>query len=168
MAGSTPTTMRRRMGGSGTRSTSIDLNVHNAPGRSSMISAFNSWRPSRVPSYLRVIKWLSSTPVVVVYTYCDREFKAPTSALSRTVDAQANLQQQFERHKCQAADAKMKFADLGDVIGYRSDQRTSVVRDRCLKSKSFRDTPIEFPCYRSRYEQSPSMAALGLLTMPKA
>jgi predicted amidohydrolase len=34
--------------------------------------------------------------------------------------------------------------------------------------KSFRDTPIEFPCYRSKYEQSPSMAALGPLTMPKA
>jgi predicted amidohydrolase len=34
--------------------------------------------------------------------------------------------------------------------------------------KSFRDTPIELPCYRSKYEQSPSMAALGPLTMPKA
>lgn len=34
--------------------------------------------------------------------------------------------------------------------------------------KSFRDTPIEFPCYRSKYEQSPSMAALGPLIMPKA
>lgn len=32
--------------------------------------------------------------------------------------------------------------------------------------KSFRDTPIEFPCYRGKYEDSPSMAALGPLTMP--
>jgi len=34
--------------------------------------------------------------------------------------------------------------------------------------KSFRDTPIDFPCYRGRYQESPSMTALGPLTMPKA
>jgi len=33
--------------------------------------------------------------------------------------------------------------------------------------KSFRDTPIDFPCYRGKYEESPSMAALGPLTMPE-
>jgi hypothetical protein len=33
--------------------------------------------------------------------------------------------------------------------------------------KSFRDTPIEFPCYRGRYEDSPDLAALGPLTMPE-
>jgi len=33
--------------------------------------------------------------------------------------------------------------------------------------KSFRDTPIEFPCYRGRYEESPALAALGPLTMPE-
>lgn len=32
--------------------------------------------------------------------------------------------------------------------------------------KSFRDTPIEFSCYRGQYQESPSMAALGPLTMP--
>jgi predicted amidohydrolase len=32
--------------------------------------------------------------------------------------------------------------------------------------KSFRDTPIDFPCYRGEYQESPSMAALGPLTMP--
>jgi predicted amidohydrolase len=32
--------------------------------------------------------------------------------------------------------------------------------------KSFRDTPIEFPCYRGKYQESPAMAALGPLTMP--
>ena len=53
---------------------------------------------------LRVVKWLSSTPVVAVCTQCNREFKAPMSALSWTVDAQASLQQQFDRHKCQIAD----------------------------------------------------------------
>jgi predicted amidohydrolase len=33
--------------------------------------------------------------------------------------------------------------------------------------KSFRDTPIEFPCYRGKYQESPSMAALGPLAMPE-
>ena len=54
---------------------------------------------------LRVIKWLSSTPVVAVCTLCSREFKVPMSALSRTVDAQAYIQQQFGRHMCQSEDA---------------------------------------------------------------
>ena len=33
--------------------------------------------------------------------------------------------------------------------------------------KSFRDAPIEFPCYRGKYQESPEMAALGPLTMPE-
>lgn len=33
--------------------------------------------------------------------------------------------------------------------------------------KSFRDTPIEFPCYRGKYEETPAMTALGPLTMPE-
>jgi transcription elongation factor Elf1 len=53
---------------------------------------------------LRVVQWLSSTPVFAVCTFCGREFKVPMSALSRTVDAQANLQQQFDRHTCQLED----------------------------------------------------------------
>jgi len=53
---------------------------------------------------LRVVKWLSMTPVVAVCTFCNREFKAPMSALSRTTDAQANLQGQFDRHMCQSED----------------------------------------------------------------
>jgi len=34
--------------------------------------------------------------------------------------------------------------------------------------KSFRDTPIEFPCYRGKYQESLSMAALGPLIMPRS
>ena len=49
---------------------------------------------------LRVVKWLSTTPAVGVCTLCDREFKAPMSALKRTADAQASLQEQFDRHNC--------------------------------------------------------------------
>jgi len=33
--------------------------------------------------------------------------------------------------------------------------------------KSFRDTPVDFPCYRGKYQESAPMAALGPLTMPK-
>jgi len=33
--------------------------------------------------------------------------------------------------------------------------------------KSFRDAPVEFPCYRGKFEESPAMTALGPLTMPK-
>jgi predicted amidohydrolase len=32
--------------------------------------------------------------------------------------------------------------------------------------KSFRDTPIVFPCYRGQYEESPALAGLGPLSMP--
>ncbi len=50
---------------------------------------------------VRVVKWLSSTPAIGVYTFCSREFKVPMSALTRTADAQASLQEQFDRHKCE-------------------------------------------------------------------
>jgi len=33
--------------------------------------------------------------------------------------------------------------------------------------KSFRDTCVEYPCYRGKYEDSPAMAALGPLVMPE-
>jgi len=49
---------------------------------------------------LRVAKWLSTTPAVGVCALCNREFKVPLSALKRTADAQASLQEQFNRHKC--------------------------------------------------------------------
>jgi hypothetical protein len=51
---------------------------------------------------LRVTKWLSMTPAVGVCTSCSREFKVPMTALSKTKEAQVNLQQQFEQHKCES------------------------------------------------------------------
>jgi hypothetical protein len=54
---------------------------------------------------LRVVKWLSTTPAVAVCTLCSREFKVPMSALRRTADAQASLQEQFDRHKCEPQDS---------------------------------------------------------------
>jgi hypothetical protein len=50
---------------------------------------------------LRVVKWLSTTPALGVCTLCSREFKVPMSTLRRTADAQASLQEQFDRHKCE-------------------------------------------------------------------
>jgi hypothetical protein len=54
---------------------------------------------------LRVAKWLSTTPAVGVCALCNREFKVPLSALKRTADAQASLQEQFNRHKCKPEDS---------------------------------------------------------------
>jgi hypothetical protein len=51
---------------------------------------------------LRVVKWLSMTPAVAMCTLCSQEFKAPMEALRRTTDAQTNLQQQFDAHKCRS------------------------------------------------------------------
>jgi hypothetical protein len=40
-----------------------------------------------------------------VCTFCSREFSVPMSALSKTSDAQTNLQEQFDKHKCVPEDA---------------------------------------------------------------
>jgi hypothetical protein len=50
---------------------------------------------------VRIIKHLGSVPCVAACTACGREFKIPLRALARVNDAQANLQEQFDRHKCQ-------------------------------------------------------------------
>jgi len=54
-------------------------------------------KPKRV---LRVTQWLSSTPAIAVCSSCSKQFKVPMSALTKTKDAQENLQQQFDLHEC--------------------------------------------------------------------
>ncbi len=54
---------------------------------------------------LRVVKWLNTTPAIGVCTFCSREFKVPLSAIRKTADAQTDLQEQFDRHKCDPEDA---------------------------------------------------------------
>ena len=49
---------------------------------------------------LRVVKWLVQVPAVGVCTFCDREFKAPLTAMKRVADAQESLRIQFTEHKC--------------------------------------------------------------------
>jgi hypothetical protein len=60
---------------------------------------------------IRVVKWLSSTPVTGVCTFCSREFKVPMSALTKTADAQANLQEQFDGHKCEREEASRPLGE---------------------------------------------------------
>ena len=54
---------------------------------------------------IRAVKWLNTTPALGVCSVCSREFKVPMNALKRTADAQASLQEQFDRHKCQYLDS---------------------------------------------------------------
>jgi hypothetical protein len=64
------------------------------------------WETEVMPKRaLRVVKWLSSTPAIGVCVFCSQQFKVPMSALTRTADAQAYLQEQFDRHKCKREDA---------------------------------------------------------------
>ena len=55
-----------------------------------------------IQRHIRVVKWFNTTPALGVCTLCSREFKVPMNALKRTADAQASLQEQFDRHKCQS------------------------------------------------------------------
>jgi hypothetical protein len=54
---------------------------------------------------LRVVKWLGTTPVEGVCTYCSRTFKVPLDSLKRTADAQEGLRKQFADHKCKRLDS---------------------------------------------------------------
>jgi hypothetical protein len=51
---------------------------------------------------LRVVKWLSITPAIAICEYCSKQFKVPLTQLMKTSEAQANLQEQFDRHSCKA------------------------------------------------------------------
>ena len=54
---------------------------------------------------LRVVKWLSTTPAIGICEFCGQQFKVPLTALTKTADAQKNMQAQFDRHKCKRDDA---------------------------------------------------------------
>ena len=61
---------------------------------------------------LRVVKWLSQTPVIAVCAACSTQFKVPLTELTKTKDAQAYIQEQFERHKCKQEDASQATARI--------------------------------------------------------
>jgi len=50
---------------------------------------------------VRIVKHLGTVPCVAACTACGKQFTAPLSTLRRVTDAQASLQEQFDRHKCQ-------------------------------------------------------------------
>jgi hypothetical protein len=54
---------------------------------------------------VRIVKLVGSVPCVAACTVCGKQFTAPLSALRRATDAQAHLQEQFDRHKCQEEEA---------------------------------------------------------------
>ena len=71
---------------------------------------------------IRVVKWLDTTPALGVCTFCSREFEVPMNALKRTADAQANLQEQFDRHKCQSLDSSKVDARTHVLLRQESDE----------------------------------------------
>jgi hypothetical protein len=50
---------------------------------------------------VRIVKHIGPVPCVAACTACGRQFTAPVSALRRVTDAQAYLQEQFDRHRCE-------------------------------------------------------------------
>jgi len=58
--------------------------------------------PAADKGRLRVTKWIGTVPAVAVCTKCQRDFRVPVTILKRTLDAQANLKMQFDRHKCES------------------------------------------------------------------
>jgi len=52
-----------------------------------------------------------------------------------------------------------------DFNRVRETRRSGILRLGQML-KSFRDTPIEFPCYRGKFQDSPAMSELGPLAMP--
>jgi hypothetical protein len=57
--------------------------------------------PAADKGRLRVTKWIGTVPAVAVCTKSQRDFRVPITMLKRTLDAQANLKMQFDRHKCE-------------------------------------------------------------------
>jgi len=58
--------------------------------------------PAADKGQLRVTKWIGTVPAVAVCTKCQRDFRVPITMLKRTLDGQANLKMQFDRHRCQS------------------------------------------------------------------
>jgi hypothetical protein len=51
-------------------------------------------------------------PVIAVCAACSTQFKVPLTELTKTKDAQAYIQEEFERHKCKQEDASQAAARI--------------------------------------------------------
>ena len=78
---------------------------------------------------IRVVKWLNTTPALGVCTLCGREFKVPMNAFKRTADAQASLQEQFDRHKCQPLDSSEVDARANVLLRKEPDEEDDEEED---------------------------------------
>jgi hypothetical protein len=72
------------------------------PTRSKKLSSKESlpWVRKKRQSVLRVTNMALQHASFAVCSSCSKQFKVPMSALTRTKDAQTNLQQQFDLHEC--------------------------------------------------------------------
>lgn len=66
---------------------------------------------------LRVVKFLSNAPAIGLCTYCSKKFTVPLTALSKIKTAEANLQEQFERHKCERGGTGRKARGVIEDVG---------------------------------------------------
>ena len=90
-------------------------------------AAVATWRAQ--PPRIRVVKWLNTTPALGVCSVCSREFKVPMNALKRTADAQASLQEQFDRHKCQSLDSSEVNARANVLLRQEPDEEDDEEED---------------------------------------
>jgi hypothetical protein len=65
---------------------------------------------------VRVISWLGSLPAIGICTHCAKNFRVPLGAMTRITDAVENLQQQFNTHKCEHKDARLKSFTKTDRV----------------------------------------------------
>jgi predicted amidohydrolase len=65
----------------------------------------------------------------------------------------------------QAGEAAQQIPFTVDFSRVREVRRSGILRLGQML-KSFRDNPVEFPCYRGKYGESSAMTALGSLAMP--
>jgi hypothetical protein len=93
---------------------------------------------------LRLVKWLSMTPAVGVCTLCSWESKVPMSALRTSAEAQASLQEQFDRHKCEPADSgqvdsRVNVCSLDKTPTRKSTKRRTTAK-KMMMTKTTRTT----------------------------
>ena len=67
----------------------------------SRIQNFVVYKRTQITRTLKILKWLSPTPLIAECTCCGRQFIVPLEALISTHAAQTNLQAQFDKHICQ-------------------------------------------------------------------
>ena len=58
------------------------------------------YKRTQITRTLKILKWLSPTPLIAECTCCGRQFIVPLVALISTRAAQTNLQAHFDKHIC--------------------------------------------------------------------